>query len=200
MATDDDKVFDVAKPGASGPSSTSKPVIVGHKNMIEDPMVKAAASATLDGVPEDDDAAKAKKESGSSVGPHQGKQIMPLNEPAKEETPAAPEPEKPVEPPVEPKPAVAEPTPETPPAPAADKPDGAADSVPETEGAKPAEKKNQPNEEEQAKEAAIQHLIETKQYVVHVGEAHHRKLNKTIVIIAAAVVLLLAAFTTYLLK
>lgn len=37
---DEKKVFDVSKPSETKPSATSKPVIVGHKPLIGDPMVK----------------------------------------------------------------------------------------------------------------------------------------------------------------
>ncbi len=190
-ADEDSKVFDIAKPGDSSPSSTSKPVIVGHKNMIEDPMVKASASATLDGAPEEGDETKADKEPGEGFGPHKAEAIIPPTEAVgakpdeAAETPAA-DSEK------------AEPTPA--PAPESDKPAGASDSLPETDESKPAEKNDKVDEEEKAKEEAIQKLIENKQYVVHVGESHHRKLSKTTIIIIAAVVLLLAAFTAFLLK
>ena len=192
----DDKVFDVAKPGDSSPSSTSKPVIVGHKNMIEDPMVKAAASATLDGVPEDEGEAKAKQESNENIGPHQAKEIKPLNTAGNTAEPTNSEPEKPAEvsapDPTSSEPAKTEPE--------ADKQAGASDSLPETDANKAADKSEKVDEEEQAKQAAIQHLIESKQYVVHVGESHHGKLNKTIAIIIGGVVLVLAAFAAYLLK
>lgn len=36
------KIFDVTKPGKTKPSATSRPVIVGHGPMIEDPMVQRA--------------------------------------------------------------------------------------------------------------------------------------------------------------
>jgi len=36
---DDKRVFDVEKPGKSAPDTTSRPVIVGHGPMMEDPMV-----------------------------------------------------------------------------------------------------------------------------------------------------------------
>lgn len=36
----EDRVFDVSKPGKTSPSATSKPVIVGHRPMMNDPMVK----------------------------------------------------------------------------------------------------------------------------------------------------------------
>lgn len=34
------KIFDVTKPGQSSPDASSKPVIIGHKPLVEDPMVK----------------------------------------------------------------------------------------------------------------------------------------------------------------
>ena len=36
---EENRVFDVAKPGHSSPSATSKPVIVGHQPTMSDPMV-----------------------------------------------------------------------------------------------------------------------------------------------------------------
>lgn len=39
-----DKVFDVAKPGTSTPDIGSKPMIVGHKSMAGDPMVRESAA------------------------------------------------------------------------------------------------------------------------------------------------------------
>lgn len=43
--TDKPKTFDIAHPGKSAPSSTTRPLIVGHGPMIEDPMVKKEKSA-----------------------------------------------------------------------------------------------------------------------------------------------------------
>jgi hypothetical protein len=45
----DDKVFDVAKPGKTTAASTSKPVIIGHKNMLKDPMVKEESVGIISG-------------------------------------------------------------------------------------------------------------------------------------------------------
>lgn len=44
-----DKVFDVAKPGTSKPDIGSKPMIVGHKSMASDPMMREAESENADG-------------------------------------------------------------------------------------------------------------------------------------------------------
>lgn len=55
------KVFDVAKPGKSAPSSSSRPTIIGHKNMLKDPMVKDDSVSEIEEpkekiiiIPEDD--------------------------------------------------------------------------------------------------------------------------------------------------
>jgi len=37
---DEDRVFDVSKPGKSNPSATSKPIIVGHRPTMADPMMR----------------------------------------------------------------------------------------------------------------------------------------------------------------
>lgn len=41
------KVFDVSKPGKTAASASSKPVIIGHKNMLKDPMVKNDSAGGL---------------------------------------------------------------------------------------------------------------------------------------------------------
>ncbi|HSX43808.1 MAG TPA: hypothetical protein VLE69_00705 [Candidatus Saccharimonadales bacterium] len=38
----DDKVMDVSKPGSSAPDASSRPVIVGHRTLLQDPMMKSA--------------------------------------------------------------------------------------------------------------------------------------------------------------
>lgn len=44
--TQDSKVFDVAKPGSGKVDIGSKPMIIGHKSLAEDPMVKEAKKET----------------------------------------------------------------------------------------------------------------------------------------------------------
>lgn len=82
-AAADKKVFDVAKPGKTAPPSSSKPVIIGHKVMVEDPMVakasaapaKKSASKSVSVVAEDD-----KSEAAETAAPPSSKRItiMPL--------------------------------------------------------------------------------------------------------------------------
>jgi len=43
----DDKVFDIAKPGKTAATPQAKPVIVGHKSLLKDPMVKEEGSVEL---------------------------------------------------------------------------------------------------------------------------------------------------------
>lgn len=47
----DDKVMDVAKPGTSAPDASARPVIVGHRTLLQDPMVTPAQ--TDEAAPED---------------------------------------------------------------------------------------------------------------------------------------------------
>lgn len=47
-AEPDDKVFDITKPGKSTASASSRPLIVGHKPMLKDPMVKNKAVDVLE--------------------------------------------------------------------------------------------------------------------------------------------------------
>src|SRR5438309_2364197 len=41
---EDTKVFDVAKPSQAQPDSTARPVIVGHRPQMSDPMVRGQAA------------------------------------------------------------------------------------------------------------------------------------------------------------
>ncbi len=183
---DQPRVFDVAKPGQSEPSSTSRPVIVGHKNMIDDPMMKAAASSTLDAnkPPEEGSSITVREVTDDdSIAPHQAKPVMPLEKiDVPKDEPA--EAEKPAEPPAAPEPAKEPP---------------AGDSVSDAMKAK--EKDEKANQEEQAEAEAIQKLIESKQYVVHVGEINHHKRSRLMYIIVIVAVLAAAGATAaYLLK
>jgi len=46
---DDNRVFDVARPGKTGPNPSSRPLIVGHRPLLtEDPMVKSADDNDVD--------------------------------------------------------------------------------------------------------------------------------------------------------
>lgn len=49
-----DKVFDVAKPGKAAASASSRPLIIGHKTILKDPMVKEVSVDELDGNPKNE--------------------------------------------------------------------------------------------------------------------------------------------------
>lgn len=186
MPAKDDKVFDVAKPGKSGPSPTSKPVIVGHKSMIEDPMVKKDSIPVTDaGSNEAADNTQPTSEK-PELSPHEAKTVMPLSDAEKvEEKPAATAEDetKPTEPVSEAAPAPAEPT--------ENQEAAVSDSVPDEpeKTPKPTDKDAKAAEEEKARQEAIQKLIESKQYVVHVGESHHRKSRKGVIIVLLVLLL-----------
>lgn len=196
MPTKDDKVFDVAKPGKRRPSATSKPVIVGHKNMIEDPMVrKGSIQITADNTDEEAvDPAKSKSEE-AKLAPHEAKPIMPLAAADKSPEPSA-EPVESTEPEAKPqettdqsvKPAESEESGEASEAAEVQVSDSLPDQ-PETP-AKLADKEDKAAQEEKARTEAIQKLIESKQYVVHVGESSHRKRGKWLIISLLILVLL----------
>lgn len=44
----DKQIMDVSKPGKSAPSASSKPIIVGHRTVVQDPMVTAAVDPEAD--------------------------------------------------------------------------------------------------------------------------------------------------------
>lgn len=210
---DPERVFDVAKPGKKGPDATSRPVIVGHKNMIEDPMVKQAEAATKSNgkhKDENDKPAFLSKEvmEDESVAPHEAKTINPPDGAEDIQQPVdASEPEV---------------TDDSTKTPVDDDPSGkaaieetqAADSVPDDEAvtelptaaeatdkpkdAEEARKQQKADEEEKAKQAAIQKLIESRQYNVKVGEIKHKRSARR-GLAMLIVILLLAAVTAVLL-
>ncbi len=172
---DDERVIDVAKSGKKRPDATSRPLIIGHKNMIEDPMVKAEASATL-AVKKDESSDEGEpivvSHEDTKIEPSQAKTIEPLKKADAEQPEAAaeatPPPEEKAQETTEEKSEASPSTPEE--APAEEAPSDAAPSE-----AKPTDKQIKQNEEELAKQAAVQKLIESKQYVVPIGEAKKRR-------------------------
>ncbi len=177
------KVMDVAKPGKSAPSTTSRPVIVGHGPMMQDPMVN-------------DQNDSKKEENTEKVVVHGPKVIAPLGisngsteETKKAEPPGAPEPpaepeatpetlkpeDQPTEaaepkPDAQPEPQKAEATPE----PAKDEPseDGAVDALAE----QAAKAKKPPEDVEAAKrQEALDKLVTEKKYFVPIGQVSRRR-------------------------
>lgn len=157
MAADNKQVFDVAKPGKSAPSPTSRPVIVNHGPMMKDPMVSESETKNKEG---------AKQLAPSS----QNKVIAPLGDNAEKSknepgTTDAPEKEKPQT--------------ENTDRPEAAKPDGQSSDVDAAIDAAAKKKKVDTTEEDIVRQAELEKLVEEKKYFVPINEVtrrHHQHL------------------------
>ncbi len=173
-------VFDVAKPGQSRPDTTSRPIIVGHKSMVEDPMVTASASTSVAASKKDNDEQDSSlKSTEDKIAPHEAHPVSPLHETV------APEP----------------PTPEPPTKPSEDNPKTSDSSAIQQAESDKKEKETETSEEkvsdeEKARQATVQKLIDDKQYVVHVGEEKRQRSKRILLLIlgVGAVALLLIAW------
>jgi uncharacterized membrane protein len=203
MATKDDdkRVFDVAKAGKSEPAATSRPVIVGHKNMIEDPMVTAPASSKLDVKSEEPsgDAITVKHDNDSGDTPeimvHAGKTVTPpeptVSEQPKEKEPVAEPTDTPATDTEAETPAETQESEKEDKEAAPDTTGGAVEAVANQAGAK--KKTSELTAEEKARQTAIQKLIESKQYAVKIGatkgtRSTHRLLLVLLVVLVLSLV------------
>jgi hypothetical protein len=174
-AKDPKQVMDVSKPGKTAANATARPVIVGHRSIVQDPMVNAAEEANPD-VP--------KEEPAPTVTPAGKKVITPISEP---ENPADEEAVQESEQPAE----SAEQAAEAP----VDSTDGESsetavvDAVADQVGAK--KKEEQLSEEEKKKQEALDKLVAEKKYFVPIGKAHHKS-RKTAPIVLLVLLLLVA--------
>lgn len=211
MATPSSKkpIEDVAKPGKTAASATSRPVIVNHGAMVKDPMVNTEDPAAPD-LPTQDGA--------PAAAPAPKKVVAPLEPAASDETkdakPVEPEAaeEKPKQAAEEPEPAKAEAKPEKP---ADEKPAEKTDSPENTEESKPesteenqsddaivdavadqvADKKAQDKqaEEDQKRQETVDKLVAGKEYFVPLAVARHERNSKIGLITLAVVIPLLVA-------
>lgn len=197
------KIFDVSKPGKTTPDATARPIIVGHKAMIQDPMVNNDSPPAED-KPKDDTTAPA----------HTNKIIQPpeeesdaADEPAKTddntvklenkdsippEEPEAPDSEKSSE--------TAEPAEESGPEPKSESSDEATDgdsaAVGELASQAAKSKSDAQNEDKQkAKQEALDKLIADKKYYVPVGHVQKRGKNHSAIFII--LMLFVALATVY---
>lgn len=180
MASTKIKVMDVSKPGSTAPDASSKPVIVGHKPMVADPMVSRKGNA----------------ESEPKPLAQTGKKLEPISADMKVTEKKEGQPKKAEAPKTEPevtpseKPEITEPKPEVP----ETKPEEAKSPEPEeTEEKKP--KDDKAKEEEEKKLAAeaeaaakVQELIDSKKYFVKIDDSNTRSI-KTFVMTVLIVVL-----------
>lgn len=215
MANNDDKkenkkVFDVTKPGKSTPSASARPVIIGHKPMIQDPMVAVQKDPTPTAPPipekdqelseaEDATEPKAKKTTAVVIEPPKDltlenedttvekdeQEPKPVDEPVEQETPAENKPSVEDEPKEEPD---EETTNDT------DEMNGVGAVADQVVKKKEQEELDQA---EKAKQEAVEKLIQEKTYNLPIGEKR-RKRRWTGLIIFLFLLLVLAA-TAYLL-
>ena len=173
------KVMDVAKPGRSAPTSTSKPIIVGHKPMMHDPMMsKPAALPVL--------------QADSIPVTHGDKIITPPEsftpgEPAAEpESQESPPPEPTAQP--DPEPTVPEPSPEPDQSPTDDA--STVDAVAE----QASQGKDKQAEADQQQAAQVQELVDNKQFVVPIGQVTKRRRTRWEIMLFILLVLMVAGF------
>lgn len=199
------KTMDVSKPGKSVPDISSRPVIVTHRPMVEDPMVKPEANADTEVAKTPDEAEKAVVR-----GP---KVILPMSEQPKTEdsesvpaeTPVITPEESPKEPDVTDQPAEETNTEETE---KSDESDDTTESTESSEASEEAEtseanesneeavvgaiagqvelngkkKNDQLSEEEKAKIEARNKLIEDKTYFLPIGAVTKKRKNQRAVL------------------
>lgn len=166
----ENKVFDVAKPGRTAPSSTTRPLIVGHGVIIQDPMVNAKTPPS--NVPAKDEA------------PAEEKSELVVT-PPKEEASKAPEK------PAEEKPPEVKPTEKTP-----DSTDNADSGAIDELASQSAKKKQDADAEEKAKTKQIEmdKLIAEKKYLIPIGQVTRRNNNRVAIVILVLLALLVAAY------
>lgn len=198
-------IADVEEPGKSAPASTSKPVLVTNRPVLQDPMV--VGKNNKDGDETGDEKPTEKRELKRTGAPT----IQPLDTPDTDDSPVtaateadkpevdptAPEAEKPAEPspPEEPadEPVPAEnekPSPETPPSDKHGTITGSDQGKPTTD----AERKLQAEASMQAKhDEAIQKLVDEGQYVLPINTVEKRKAKNFVVLgVVLAIALVLA--------
>jgi hypothetical protein len=215
-ASTDKKVFDVAKPGKSAPDTTTRPIIVGHKPMIQDPMVNNSEPNAAE-TPQVEEEKAVSNRSAKKIAPLSDQKPEDQAEPLAQDAPvdsANDLPEKPIDEPAETatnpeasepeetqeeKPTDTESKPETPAENSEEKLTAQNDEGPASNDAAVMDalaneatkkKEGQLTEEEKQKAEAISKLIAEKTYYVRTGQAHHKR-NATLFILLGVVVLVL---------
>lgn len=170
--------MDVAKPGESAPDISARPVLVTHRPIVQDPMVKDEKTS--------DDPADAKLDTLA----HSQKVIQPVSAEVAEaqtEKPAEPAAETSAEPE---KSAQESSPPENAEAATASSETAVVEAVAD-QATEDKKKENKLSDEEKAKQAAVQKLVDEKKYFVPIGQVGRRRNRR--VLVAAAVVLVLLA-------
>ncbi|HUP26365.1 MAG TPA: hypothetical protein VM124_01820 [Candidatus Limnocylindrales bacterium] len=174
------KAMDVAKPGKVLPDSSARPVIITHRPMVQDPMVKADDKT--------DDGPDTKTPDSSikiSSGTHGDKVIKPVSESLK-----APETNEEIDP--KPETSVADDTPES-------KEDASAEAAVVEAVADQAEvsvskRDGKPTEEDKAKAEHLKKLIASKTYFLPVGQVARRRNRRMSVVLLLLIMLAAGAY------
>jgi hypothetical protein len=173
----DKKSMDVSKPGKSMPDLSARPVIVTHRPMVQDPMVKSEAKSEepVEPVKQESDADTNEE----SVPSYEKKVIKPISEPEPAESDGSAADE-----------AKEDTTKET------DEPasDDAAvvEAVASQAQSRAGKKDGEPSEQDKANQEHIKKLIADKTYFVSVGQATRRRNRRTAVMFLVFLVLVLA--------
>ncbi len=96
----DKRIFDVAKPGKTAASAQSRPVIVGHRTLLQDPMVKPSNSEDAkEEAPKTDEPTATSSPSGHTITPPQEQSSSPTPAAKPEENQQNPNTEEETKPP-----------------------------------------------------------------------------------------------------
>lgn len=176
------KTMDVAKPGESAPDTSARPVLVTHRPMVQDPMVKEDKKS--------EDAVVADAEPKTEPTIRGEKVIQPVNSNTSAEAPADDQPATPAKSEdSEPEPPQPEKTEEDSQAKDAAVVDAVVDQATEDK-----KKQNKLSDEEKAKQEALQKLIEEKKYFVPVGQVSRRRNRRALLTVAILVLLLIGGY------
>lgn len=183
-------IIDVAHPGKSAPSQTSKPVIITNRTILKDPMMVETS--------DDKPSEKSVKSTAPTLTPAAAKAALdePTEAPVQAEAPAesAPEPAPKPKPVPEPEPeAKAKPEPEKPEK--AEEPEAPAEETPvEAENTGPVEDAAAAEAAEKAAaehDATVQKLVDSKQYYLPINSVEKRR-SRRFVLLGVLVAILLA--------
>ena len=174
----DKKTMDVSKPGESAPDVSARPVLVTHRPMVQDPTIREPKTPDAPNEPQPKNV------------PHSEKVIQPVTSEAKVDTPKEPDTETPKKsetPDQEPE--KVEKSAETKAAEDAAVVEAVADQATEEK-----KKQNQLSDEEKAKQAAIQKLVDEKRYFVSIGQVTRRRNRRVVIALVALAIFLVAAY------
>lgn len=170
----DKKSMDVSKPGKSMPDLSARPVIVTHRPMVQDPMVKTNIKVEEPSGPSDPEPSASEFKEPDQ--PYEKKVIKPINNPE----------------PSEPQETKTENTKES--EPVAQKPSSEEAAVVEAVAsqAKSGKKDGEPSEQDKANKEHIKKLIADKTYFVSVGQVTRRRNRRAVVALAVFVLIALS--------